>query len=200
MGIMEWLRRGTKAPDSTSYAALDERAMKTLGVIEARIKAGDDRTALSLVKSALSAPNIRTAAPTIGVPDIGFKGVRQQLFQRFNLIDLYGIAHNLSTIKTAIVSLRQEVFRRGIDWEPAFAFRCSGCEVDYAEKDLGFRSIHENTPSRPRASRPRARTPGVWPVSRRTRCCWSWASPPPAPTPFRPPAGPPSASPSPGGA
>ena len=136
MGIREMLRRGNKAPDNTSYAALDERAMKTLNVIEARIKAGDDRTALSLVKSALSAPNIRTAAPTIGVPDIGFKGVRQQLFQRFNLIDLYGIAHNLSTIKTAIVSLRQEVFRRGIDWEPAFAFRCTSCEVDYAEKDF----------------------------------------------------------------
>ena len=136
MSFMDKLRRRSKAPDPTSYAGVNSKAMQTLNLIEARIKAGDDRTALSLVKAALTAPTIRTAAPTIGVPDIGFKGVRQQLFQRFNLIDLYGIAHNLSTVKTAIVSLRQEVFRRGLDWEPAFAFRCSGCEVDYAEKDF----------------------------------------------------------------
>jgi hypothetical protein len=75
-------------------------------------------------------------AETVGVPDLGFKGARQQLFQRFNLIDLYGMAHNNSTVKTALVALKQEVFRRGLTWEPAFAFRCTSCDADWEKEDL----------------------------------------------------------------
>ena len=75
----------------------------------------------------------KISAPTVGVPDLGFKGARQQLFQRFNLIDLYGMAHNNSTVKTAILTLRHEVFRRGLQWDPAFAFRCPRCEVDFSK-------------------------------------------------------------------
>lgn len=74
----------------------------------------------------------RIHAPTVGIPDLGFKGARQQLFQRFNLIDLYGMAHNNNTVKTAIITLKQEVFRRGMEWEPAFAFRCSNCGTDHS--------------------------------------------------------------------
>ncbi len=88
---------------------------------------------MSLVKGIMAE---RVHAETVGVPDLGFKGARQQLFQRFNLIDLYGMAHNNSTVKTALVSLKQEVFRRGLEWEPAFTFRCVTCDANWEEGDV----------------------------------------------------------------
>ncbi len=93
----------------------------------------DQNRGYNLVKNQIQQ---RVTAETVGVPDLGFKGARQQLFQRFNLIDLYGMAHNNSTVKTALVSLKQEVFRRGLEWEPAFAFRCTSCDADWEEGDL----------------------------------------------------------------
>ncbi|KKN86917.1 hypothetical protein LCGC14_0264800 [marine sediment metagenome] len=128
----KWFSKNRGAP-AGSYAALDPKAASFLKVIEQRLTAGDtdNFNALQTIQKAL-----KTSAPMVGVPDIGFKGVRQQLFQRFNLIDLYGMAHNLSTLKTAILSLKQEVFRRGLEWLPAFVYRCASCEVDYTQKDL----------------------------------------------------------------
>ena len=88
-----------------------------------------------LMKSLLSKPQ-RSGAISVGVPDIGFKGVRQQLFQRFNLVDLYAIAHNNSTLKIATGNLKQEVFRRGLRWDPAFTMRHRMTGQDFTEDDL----------------------------------------------------------------
>ena len=74
------------------------------------------------VKAMLARP-VKAGAVNVGVPDIGFKGVRQQLFQRFNLVDLYAIAHNNSTVRIATRNLKQEVFRRGLRWDPAFTYQ-----------------------------------------------------------------------------
>ncbi len=78
----------------------------------------------------------RSLAPTVGIPDLGFKGARQQLFQRFNLIDLYGMAYNNSTVRTATSALKQEVFRRGLEWQPAFVFRCETCGTDFDKSEI----------------------------------------------------------------
>ena len=84
-------------------------------------------------------------AVSIGVPDIGFKGVRQQLFQRFNLIDLYAIANNNSVLFTSKLNLKQEVFRRGLRWDPAFAFRHRVTGQDYSVEELKEMPLGERT-------------------------------------------------------
>ncbi len=129
-----------------SYAGTSPRAEDFLRKIEAQIIAGNDGVATQMIKGALQQKassygsfqtqrKVVIRAPNVGVPDLGFKGARQQLFQRFNLIDLYGMAHNNSTLKTATLNLRFEVFRRGLEWEPAFAFRCVTCGVDFSKEE-----------------------------------------------------------------
>ena len=67
---------------------------------------------------------------------IGFKGARQQLFQRLHLLELYAIAHNNSVLKTATGNLKQEVFRRGFKWEPAFAYHDDKTGQDYTVEEI----------------------------------------------------------------
>jgi len=141
MGVQSWMQKNvlkrseTKLSDAdTGIANLPPSAQRYINSLKTSLsKAEIDPQSLQGFMSRTG--GIHTSAPSIGVPDIGFKGVRQQLFQRFNLIDLYGIAHNNSTVKTAIVSLKQEVFRRGFEWTEAFAFRCDTCKTDYSAKD-----------------------------------------------------------------
>ena len=119
-----------QAPPSNSYAGMFQQARQTWDSLRVREAAGDNSTELQLVKSLLERP-MRASAMSLGVPDIGFKGVRQQLFQRFNLVDLYAIAHNNSVVKTATGVLKQEVFRRGMKWVPAFTYRDARTGEDY---------------------------------------------------------------------
>lgn len=133
-GLPGFLKRSkSQGPAVGSYAYLDPRAASALQAIDQRIKSGQGTDAMQLVKAAMNQKAV--SGPTVGLPDLGFKGARQQLFQRFNLIDLYGMAHNNSHVKTAILSLRQEVFRRGLEWEPAFVYRCYSCQVDFTKDE-----------------------------------------------------------------
>src|SRR3990167_7368817 len=94
-------------PPSGSYAAQDPRALTAWrDVTETLAKGGAPSDALVLMKQVLERTS-KARNKSVGVPDLGFKGARQQLFQRFNLIDLYGIAQNNSTVKTAIIALKQ---------------------------------------------------------------------------------------------
>ena len=86
------------------------------------------------------------------MPDVGFKGVRQQLFQRFNLVDLYAIAHNNSVVKTATGNLKQEVFRRGMTWDPAYFVRDRRDGKDYDPETI--EKMREKQPKKYRSLRP----------------------------------------------
>ncbi len=128
-------------PPIGSYASEDPRAKQAwidLGKVERTAGVSD---ATTMVRKILE-KSLTATATTVGIPDIGFKGARQQLFQRFNLVDLYAIAHNNSDLKTAISNLKQEVFRRGMRWEPAFEFRCESCGVDYPKKEAEGAHFH----------------------------------------------------------
>ena len=70
----------------------------------------------------------------IGINDYGFKGKRQYLADRRYLLDLYVIAHNNADIRTATMHLRNEIFRRGIEWEPTFDYRCSQCKKEVSDR------------------------------------------------------------------
>lgn len=137
MGFTDLFRRNkSSSPPTGSYADLDPRARAFLGELENRLRKGEGPSdSIGFLKGIL-AKQASSNAPVVGIPDLGFKGARQQLFQRFNLIDLYGLAHNNSTMKTATLALKQEVFRRGMQWEPAFTFRCVTCDTDYSKDDL----------------------------------------------------------------
>jgi len=74
----------------------------------------------------------------IGVEDIGFKA-RQQLYysRRARLDNLYTIAFSCTQIRTAVINIRNEVFRRGFDeWEPKFAKKCTNpdCGNEFMER------------------------------------------------------------------
>ena len=117
-------------PPVGSYAAGSPEARAFYQTLQA---GSFPRDSAGLVKAIMA--RTRTTAVSVGVPDLGFKGARQQLFQRFNLIDLYGMAHNNSTVKTATVGLKQEVFRRGMEWEAAFSYRCRACALDFSAEE-----------------------------------------------------------------
>src|SRR3972149_2605427 len=99
---------GSAKADSTpppgTYASANEKATAMWHQIVKQFNAGDRSESVLATKAVLE----KAIPKSVGIPDLGFKGARQQLFQRFNLIDLYGIAHNNSTVKTAITGLKQE--------------------------------------------------------------------------------------------
>ncbi len=136
MGLFDLFRKDkvVEAPVG-SYAAVDIKATAAYNSILKQIAGGNDSPSLQLVKNIMERPTV-SRAPIVGVPDLGFKGARQQLFQRFNLIDLYGMAHNNSSVKTATLALKQEVFRRGMQWEAAFTYRCTTCDTDFTQDDF----------------------------------------------------------------
>lgn len=71
----------------------------------------------------------------IGINDYGFKGKRQYLADRRYLLDLYVVAHNNADIRTATMHLRNEIFRRGIEWEPTFDYRCVQCKNEVSVRE-----------------------------------------------------------------
>jgi len=71
----------------------------------------------------------------IGINDYGFKGKRQYIADRRYLLDLYVIHYNNSDIRTVTTHLRNEIFRRGIEWEPAFEWKCGQCEKEYTSSE-----------------------------------------------------------------
>lgn len=73
----------------------------------------------------------------IGVETLGFRGQRQLYFRhRATLADLYTIAYTVTAIKTAIMNLRNEIFRRGLEWAPNFTSKCTNekCAHEFQEK------------------------------------------------------------------
>ena len=127
-------------PADDSYASVSPLALNAWQSVMQDIATNGERPETMMVKAVLE----RTSAKSIGVPDVGFKGVRQQLFHRYNLIDLYSIAHNNSVLKTATGHLKQEVFRRGLRWDAAFDYRDIETGRDYTLDDL--KRLKENDP------------------------------------------------------
>ena len=73
----------------------------------------------------------------IGVEDVGFKA-RQQLYysRRARLDNLYTIAFSATQIRTAVINIRNEIFRRGFEeWEPKFTKKCLNpdCSNEFEE-------------------------------------------------------------------
>lgn len=137
MGLLDRIRGNRQAlpaePPRGSYAAMSAEGRRAWEMLTSASPSADTAIAKQLMERAVMA---QSGALSVGVPDIGFKGVRQQLFQRFNLVDLYAIAHNNNVVKTATGVLKQEVFRRGFRWDPAFVYRHRQTGMEYTDEDL----------------------------------------------------------------
>lgn len=70
----------------------------------------------------------------VGINDYGIKGRRQYAAERRRLLDLYSIVMNNGDVRTATLHLRNEIFRRGLEWEPAFEFKCDRCDKEYSAR------------------------------------------------------------------
>lgn len=71
----------------------------------------------------------------VGINDYSVKGRRQWAAERRRLLDLYSIVMGNGDVRTALTHLRNEIFRRGLEWEPAFEYKCSLCSVTYTAKE-----------------------------------------------------------------
>jgi len=110
----------------------------TLGAVLNSIQAsGGGTTAERFVASliAKSASVQESSTGLIGINDYGFKGKRQYIADRRYLLDLYVIANNNADVRTAVTHLRNEIFRRGLEWEPAFEWKCPVCRREFSEAE-----------------------------------------------------------------
>lgn len=98
---------------------------------------GKGNSSAKMVESILTkaASQSATSSGAIGVNDFGIKGKRQYIADRRYLIDLYVVALNNVDIRTATTHLRNEIFRRGIEFEPSFDYKCDGCSREFSSTE-----------------------------------------------------------------
>lgn len=71
-------------------------------------------------------------ASTLGVDTLVNSWIRQQLAFREQLLeDLIIISRTISEVASPILHVTNEVFRKGLTWEPAFAKKCKVCGKEY---------------------------------------------------------------------
>jgi len=76
-----------------------------------------------------------SSAQTLGIDQAVVNSwLRQQIaYRRQMLIDLMTIALTLEEIRSPVTRVVSEVFRKGIEWQPRFAVKCTKCDVDHGE-------------------------------------------------------------------
>lgn len=134
-------------PGSTINATYAEQNAEFTRLLESRVSKGDPyaRLIANVVNSTYQEgavnkrangilPSTATSG-TIGINDYGFKGKRQYIADRRYLVDLFVIAYNNPDVRVAMQHLRNEIFRRGIEWEPAFSFKCVQCGKEYSANE-----------------------------------------------------------------
>lgn len=70
----------------------------------------------------------------INVDETNYLQRRMRYFNRRRALgDLYTIAFNTASVRSAMINLRNEIFRRGYEWRPRFAVRCDACDWESEE-------------------------------------------------------------------
>jgi hypothetical protein len=140
MGWRDFLRsavdRAFSPPSGPTGAVRGEYGSNLMDFLGTRIQQGGPGLSTAefardvMLKSAVTA-----AGGLIGINDYGFKGKRQYVADRRYLLDLYVIHYNNSDIRTVTTHLRNEIFRRGIEWEPSFVWKCGQCDKEYTASE-----------------------------------------------------------------
>ena len=113
-----------------------EEAQKIINAKDAEIKKLADATKLPVMGQHVQIKSTFAKTGYLGVDEFSYRERRQRYFQRRRALDdLYTIAFNVSDIRTAILNLRNEIFRRGISFVPKFVRKCTNdnCEQEFQE-------------------------------------------------------------------
>jgi hypothetical protein len=79
---------------------------------------------------------MQTSSPSpLGIEQLYFDWLRTAYAYRRQFIqDLYLLAYDVTEIRTPLLHLRGEIFRKGLDaWIPKFAVKCERCGEEYDE-------------------------------------------------------------------
>ena len=80
-------------------------------------------------------------------PGMGARGAFGQAEIAPTLGYAYYLEQNVSIFSDVVLKLKQEMFRRGFYWEPAFALKCLDCDAEYddvvEECDCGSTNLVE---------------------------------------------------------
>jgi hypothetical protein len=96
--------------------------------------------------------NVQGAMQYYGIEQLYFDWLRQAYsYRRMFIQDLYMIAFDSAEIRTPLMWLKNEVFRKGFDsWVPNFFFKCNECGKEFNEKvtacECGSISFREPDP------------------------------------------------------
>jgi hypothetical protein len=82
-------------------------------------------------------PNVNSAAQYYGIEQLYFDWLRQAYsYRRMFIQDLYLLAFDCSEIRTPLLHLKKEIFRKGFDeWHPKFAVRCETCGINFRSRE-----------------------------------------------------------------
>ena len=103
------------------------------GVLKQQTQLNQLFNTMSLMKESGDAETYRS--PTLGL-DLLYGGyVSQQLqYRQQQVFQLIEFAKNTEEIRGPINHIINEVFRRGIEWKPKFAIKCTLCHAEYMEE------------------------------------------------------------------
>ena len=95
-----------------------------------------DNGFMSFVKSRYGESGIKSAVEYYGIEQLYFDWLRTAYaYRRMFIQDLYLLAFDSTEIRTPLLHLKNEVFRKGFDeWKPKFALKCLRCGKEFKEK------------------------------------------------------------------
>jgi hypothetical protein len=81
--------------------------------------------------------NTESAAQYYGIEQLYFDWLRQAYaYRRMFIQDLYLLAFDCSEIRTPLLHLKKEIFRKGFDeWHPKFVVRCDKCGINFQSEE-----------------------------------------------------------------
>ena len=121
------------------------------GVLKQQTQLNQLFNTMSLMKESGEAETYRS--PTLGL-DLLYGGyVSQQLqYRQQQVFQLIEFAKNTEEIRGPINHIINEVFRRGIEWKPKFAVKCTLCKTEYTEAVQECEECEATLPERQRAA------------------------------------------------
>lgn len=74
-------------------------------------------------------------SPSFGIDNLAYLWSKQYTQNRAQMInDLFAIASTVAEIRAPVLHIRNEVFRRGIEWHAKFSHKCVDCGQEYTDE------------------------------------------------------------------
>ena len=123
------------------------------GVLKQQAEMNQLFNTMSLAKGVVDKGNETYRAPTLGL-DLLYGGyVSQQLqYRQQQVFQLIEFAKNTEEVRAPINHIISEVFRKGVEWAPKFAVRCTLCNTEYNEAAQECEECEETRPKREKAA------------------------------------------------